>query len=293
MKRNSFIAGASFVALSVILPSCGHSTNEVVALVTERDSLLAQNELYEKRLDRIDQMVNTFGSVLDSIAMEEGMIFISDVEGTPINRDDALKNVERFATVLRNQAQRINDLEQQLARTDSPYDDPIQDASVKALINNMREQLAQKDAQIEYLKRELAKKDVDIAQLQRKVESQAQTIENLGNQNARQRRALTTQDEIMNTCYTLIGDKKFLESRGVIKKKKLVNNSALDKSKFRAIDIRKCRELTFEAKRPRILTNMPEAAYELTTSGNGQFTLRITNPAAFWSISNFLVIQTD
>ncbi len=91
----------------------------------------------------------------------------------------------------------------------------------------------------------------------------------------------------------ILGSKKDLERRGVIKKKRMVPESALDKTKFAKVDIRKWREITFEAKKPRVLTSMPSQSYTLSTNGNGSFTLRINNPGEFWSVSNFLVIQTD
>ncbi len=91
----------------------------------------------------------------------------------------------------------------------------------------------------------------------------------------------------------LIGSKKDLERKGVLRKKKLVNDAVMDKSKFAKVDVRKWNEISFEAKRPRILTNIPESSYQLTTTGKRQFKLKITDAAAFWSISSFLVIQTD
>ena len=101
------------------------------------------------------------------------------------------------------------------------------------------------------------------------------------------------QDEIINKCYVLIGSKSDLKRKGVVRKNRLLADAALDKSKFAKVDIRKFREISFTAKRPRILTDVPQSAYTLTTTGNHNFTLRINDATAFWSISNFLVIQTD
>ena len=101
------------------------------------------------------------------------------------------------------------------------------------------------------------------------------------------------QDAMLNQCYMVVGSKKDLEKKGVVKKGRLIAQNALDRSKFSKVDIRRFVELTFSAKRPRILTDMPENSYELTTDGDGNFTLSIINPTTFWSVSNYLVIQTD
>lgn len=91
----------------------------------------------------------------------------------------------------------------------------------------------------------------------------------------------------------VIASKKELEKRGIIKKGRLIAQNALDRSKFAKVDIRKLREISFSARKPKLLTTMPESSYELTTDGNQNYTMKITNPTAFWSISNYLVIQTN
>ena len=91
----------------------------------------------------------------------------------------------------------------------------------------------------------------------------------------------------------LIGSKDDLNRKGVTKKGKIVPDAVLDRTKFATVDIRKWREVSFQAKRPRILTNMPASSYQLTTDGYGNFTLIVDNPSDFWRISSYLVIQTD
>ena len=84
-----------------------------------------------------------------------------------------------------------------------------------------------------------------------------------------------------------------MKRKGIVKGGKLVSDAALDRTKFAKVDIRHWEEVTFSAKRPLILTNMPASSYELTTNGKGDFTLHVLNPSDFWRISNYLVIQTD
>ena len=38
---------------------------------------------------------------------------------------------------------------------------------------------------------------------------------------------------------------------------------------------------------------MPKGSYILTKTNKDEYVLSITNVASFWSISNYLVIQTD
>lgn len=274
-----------------LLAACGggESSEGVLRLVSERDSLKAENDIQTKKLEVITEMISTINSVLDSISAGEQMIFVNPNSEIPVSRNDALRNLERYEKVLQQQQHRIASLGEKNGNPE-----------MNGMIEIMQQQLAAKDAQIARLREELSKKNVDIARLQRQIASQrsqideqTQAIAQLDQTNKAQERALVYQDEIINSCYVILGSKKDLERRGVIKKKRMVPESALDKTKFAKVDIRKWREITFEAKKPRVLTSMPSQSYTLSTNGNGSFTLRINNPGEFWSVSNFLVIQTD
>lgn len=281
------------IGLALLVASCNNSSDNVIKLVEERDSLRAANEQSMTRLKTIDAMMTTLNSALDSISVEEQMLFVSKNPEVQMSRNDALKNLQRFEAVVRNQQNRITELEAQLAEGNA-------DANTMGIVSRLKAQIASKDAEISQLKRQLQDKDVNISQLRQYVETQRsqiaqkdEAIAELGRKTQSQTEALKRQDEVINNCYVLIGSKKDLKRKGILSKGKLVSEAILDKSRFAKVDIRKWREITFEAKRPRILTNMPSSSYTLTTKGDHKFTLNITNPTAFWSISNFLVIQSD
>lgn len=279
--------------LAVVLSGCNNQGGDILKLVAERDSLKANNEAQDKKLTAITGTVTAINAALDSIALEEGMIFAGDSHETPLTRQDALKNLQRFEGVLNKQKEKIAALEAQLSEQKDVQ-------GLKGLVEHLQKQLREKDAQIAMLKSELSKKDVNISRLRKEVESQrsliseqTEAIAQLDRKNKAQTTALTRQDEVINTCYVMIGTKSDLKRRGIIKGSKLLADGALDKSKFAKVDIRTFKEISFEAKRPRILTNIPPSAYTLATKGKHNYTLYITNVTAFWSISNFLIIQTD
>lgn len=294
MPEKRYIGIAFALSIMMMLVSgCGNTSSEILKLVAERDSLKSTSEAQHKRIAEIGRMMTTINSALDSIATEESLLFFSNSDEMPVRRDDVLKNLERYEAVLRHQQMRIQQLEDSLVSDSMNVD-------FSSMVAHMKVQLAQKDAQIASLREELSNKNVDIERLKGQVASQQTTIANQKDEISRLDRraktygkALEANDKMINTCYVLIGSKKDLERKGVVKKKKLLGDGALDKSKFAKVDIRKFTEITFEAKRPRILTDIPPSSYTLTTSGNNSYTLRIKDPTAFWSISNYLVIQTN
>ena len=281
-----------FVLLLVC--SCGNSGSEVMKLVEERDSLRQINREQIERLDSYSKTIETLNETLDSIAYQENMIFFNNNGEMPITKENVKHNLMRFEALLKKQGEKIRQLEKQLSESNDS------NAQSLSLISHLKEQLNTKNIQIAQLKEELEKKNVDIARLQEQVESQrltintqTATINELNQRTQRQGEALARQDAILNNGYVLIGSRDDLKRKGILKKGKIVADAALDRSKFAKVDIREWREVSFTAKRPRILTNMPASSYEITTTGNRNFTLTVKNPSDFWRISTYLVIQTD
>lgn len=290
-------ANAIFTAfIAIMWTACGggSSHSEIISLVSERDSLRNETKLQAKRLQKVNDVIVTLNTALDSVQTQEGLIFMTATGEGQVTRNDALRNLDRYEAVLRHQQEKIRRLEARLGDEDDETPEAM------GIVANLKAQLAQKDAQIASLRAQLEKKDVDISRLRKQVQSQQSTIarqeteiSTLSTTNKAYGEALQRQDEILNYGYVLIGTKKDLERKGVLRKGKLVAEGALDKSKFFRVDIRKWRDISFEAKRPRILTTIPGSAYRMTTSGNHRFSMQVTNPTDFWSISNFLIIQTD
>jgi chromosome segregation ATPase len=262
-------------------------------LVEERDSLRQANKEQREMLQSYDKTIATLNETLDSVAYQENMLFIN-VGEVPVTKDDVKHNLMRFEALLRQQSEKIKQLESQLAENKDENEQSL------GLIAHLKEQLEEKNRQILQLKRELENKNVDIIRLRDQVAyqtttitTQTATISELNQRAKRQGEALARQDAMLNNGYVLIGSKSDLTRKGILKKGKIVTDAALERSKFAKIDIREWREVTFTAKRPRILTNMPMSSYEITTTGNNSFTLTVKNPSDFWRISTYLVIQTD
>lgn len=293
MQKRIYLILSSILFLSYIITGCNDNKREITKLVEERDSLRQLNESQSALLDNYGQAIEILNATLDSITLQENLIFFSQDE-VPVTKESVKQNLDRFETLLKKQEEKINLLEARLAASNDSASQSLR------LIAHLREQIETKNIQIAQLKNELEKKNVSIAQLQEyvesqqiRIESQVKTINELNQRTEKQEEALARQDAILNNGYVLIGSKSDLKRKGIIQNGKLVPNAALDRSKFYKIDIREWREVSFQAKRPRILTDMPSSAYELTTIGNKSYTLHVINPSDFWRISNYLVIQTD
>ncbi|MCD8394495.1 MAG: hypothetical protein LUC85_06635 [Bacteroidales bacterium] len=281
------------VAATALMSGSGNSNAELMRLVEERDSLRNVNNQQTATLNDYASTVRTINAALDSLDLQESLIFTGTGEG-PLTKEDVVQNLLRYEQAIYDQNRRIDTLENRLAQAKS------ENAQSLSLIEHLRQQIGFKNNQIAQLREELANKNVDIENLREQVESQRVTINtqqatitDLSNRNQRQGEALKRQDAMLNNGYVAIGTKADLQRKGILRGSNISAESSLDRTRFAKVDIRQWREINFSAKRPRIISKMPESSYEITTDGAGNFTLLVKNPADFWRMTNYLVIQTD
>ncbi len=268
--------------LLAVCNGCGNSSTDILKLVEERDSLRSLVDSTHLKLKAIDELMSTVAMVnssLDSITEQERCLIVNGPSESPaLTKEEISLKLATLKYTLESHRARIAQLEEELEkRTD--------DSNLQSVILVLKKQLAQKDVQIKTLEEELTKKNSDIKKLNRIIRENNNVISNMES-------ALTHQDNLLNNCYVLVASKKELKAMGVLKGSKL-NSDAFDRSKFMKIDIRKFREVSFVAQKPRILTNMPTSSYMIGTNDRKNFTLKINNPTEFWGVTNFLVIQTD
>ena len=138
-------------------------------------------------------------------------------------------------------------------------------------------------------------KNVNLTQLQKKVTALTEDNTQLSQRVEAQVQALKTQTEIINEGFVKIGTKKTLSDLGIITggflKKKKVNPNAIQQGQFMRVDIRYFKEIPLNSGNPKILTQMPTSSYRITQTGKNQSVLSILDPTAFWSVSNYLIVQ--
>lgn len=277
----------------ISLISCRDSKVELSRITAERDSVMEVNSRQKEELGELNYFVATIAGELDSIAIQEGMLITSSNgrEGTRHDKEQIKRNLRDFEELLQRQRKRIAELEKTLDGRGGNSD------NLRNIVAVLNEQLAAKEKTIAQLRRELNSRNVDLTKMRAKVSALNKDVEVLNNKTHVQEQALATQTEMMNECYLLIGTKKELEQSGLLAggglfQKKKLNVAGLTPDKFKRVDIRYFTEITIHSASPKILTQMPQGSYRFVNNGNGTSTLHVTDPGQFWSVSNYLVIQT-
>lgn len=286
MKKLTFLV-LTIVSILCIC-SCGNqSKSELTAKV---DSLQAALSQRDEDYHQLNEFVNVISTGLDSIAIQETELFNPSKESPVPSREQIKKQLSHFKETLKTQRQRISELELKLGGSEG------NNKKLQRIVIAMKAQLEEKESQIAALEEEVSKNNVTINDLRTRIIRVTQ--ENVAQQATidSQNETIMEQDDQLHEAYLIIGKKAELKDAGVLKggflKKSKVDVNALDKSMFRTIDVRSMAEISINSKKPSVLSQMPADSYTIEQKGKSSV-LRITNVERFWSITKYLIVQTD
>ena len=285
MRKSAFLCVVTVV--SMVMTGCGNKTEQLQKQVDSLQVALTQsNEDY----NQLNQFVTIMSDGLDSIAVQENSLLVLNPESPTPNREQMKRGLRHLKETIKQQKDRIAQLEKNLAEGRGNV------KKLKTVIEALKKQIEQKDAQITDLLTQLEQSNLSVEQLTARVSSLTQQTEDQQELIAQQGEVMQQQDQALNEAFIKIGTKKELKDAGLLSggfmKKSKVEYSKIDRSLFKAIDVRHVTEIPISAKNPKLLTPVPEGSYTLRKEGKTT-TMSIKDPAKFWSVSNFLIIQTD
>ena len=224
----------------------------------------------------------------DQINQAEGRIQLKGENGGVPDKQAIMENMAFIQRTLRLNQELIADLKQQLrnnARTDARSK-----AKLEEMITNFTKQLDEKTAEVESLKEELAKRDILIAEQGEQINTLNKNVDELNKQNEEKAKTLEKQDKELNTAYYVFGTKKELREQRILNRSDVLKSNDFNKDYFTRIDTRVTKVIRLYSKSAQLMTNHPAGSYSLDKDAQGQYTLRITKPQEFWSVSRYLVI---
>lgn len=301
MKKLFFIA-----ACVLSLAACNQDKKPAISPEQiQNDSLRA---IITARDNEINDMMGTLNEIQQGFAeineAENRVTVAKDGEGR--DKTAVIKeNIQFIAQRMQENRELIKKLQEQLRTTG------FKGEQMQKAIESLNAQLVEKDKELRALRAELEKKNIhikeldqtisglnsDVAALQtdkQNLQADKQNLQtekqNLQNESNRKTETINTQDKQLNTAWFAFGTKKELKRQNVLVKGKVLQGS-FNKNYFTKIDIRETRELKLYSNNAKILTSHPTSSYSLTKDASGQYVLRISDPATFWSTSKYLVVQ--
>ena len=243
-------------------------------------------QVIAQRDSEINDMMGTLNESTEGFRQineaENRVSIVKDGEGTN-KRQQIKENIQFISNTMQRNRELIKKLQQQLR------DSRFNGGELKKAIENLMQQLDEKNQQLQQLRTELDSKDIHIAELDETVNSLNSNVSNLKNESDQKSQTISNQDKQLNTAWFVFGTKKELKDQHILANGKVLE-STFNKNYFTKIDIRMDKEIKLYSKSARVLTMHPSSSYTLSRDANNQYILRINNPQIFWSTSKYLVV---
>lgn len=291
MKHNTLL----ILTISLLLVSCSQpKSGEVERLKAENDSLQSAKLQLEEEVNGYFATLNDIQQNIEKIKDAQNVISVRPLsENTP--RDVRNKVSEDMAYI--NELIKVNKEELEKMRN-KMKNSSFQLVNLEKTIASLAKQLNDESAKVARLEIQLQQKDSVITQLGTTVDALGKNVEDLSQKNDEKNALIQQQNEAMNTAWYAIGsikelkDNKIISSEGIFSAKKVLQ-SDFNKNYFVRVDTRNTKSIPLYSKvKAKLLTSHPKTSYTLEKE-NENYVLVITNPAEFWSVSKYLVVEVD
>lgn len=275
----------SLLALTVLMACNNKKEEKNLASQNTIDSL---TDIVNQKNNELNDIMSTFNDIQEGfreINEAEGRVNIARNNGETNAKADIMENISFIKRTMQLNKERIAKLREQLKESS------FNTSKLQATIESLNKELESKTARIEELQAELDSKNAHIAHQDKQISELNTNVNSLTADNAAKARAVELQDKQLNTAWYVFGTKKELREQHILEgTNKVLKGNNFNKDYFTKIDIRVDKVIKLYSKSAKLLTNHPAGSYSLDKDARGMYTLRITNPTTFWSVSKYLVV---
>ena len=275
-------------ACTLMLVSCDQMFKGTQVSDTDNrmDSLQSLIDQKDSELNDLMDAFNEIQDGFDQINEAEGRVNLLSQSAEGNNVIDNIQETMEFIenTMLENR-RKIEELQQRLNASS------VNSTKMQEALKKLTAQLEEKTREVETLRQQLEERDI-------KIEELGQSVEQLQAENTRVQaesqanaEIAQNQDAQLNTAYYVYGTSKELKEQKILSGGDVLKSNDFNAAYFTKIDIRKTNVIPLGSKSAKILTTHPEGSYSLLKDSKGEYTLRISDAAEFWSVSRYLVIK--
>jgi predicted nucleic acid-binding Zn-ribbon protein len=291
MKTIKFYA--LITALVFLTASCVENSGKYKAVVAQRDSLEQVKQALDSNYNQTLIVLNDIETGFSEINQKEKemKVNLKGVESTTTNKRQLIAaQMTAIKEGIEQNKTKIAEL-QRLASKRGKANNMLTQT-----IKRLQTEMDEKAVQIKSLQAELDQKNIKITELTTTVDVQSKNIAEQQTAIEQQKSTIKVQDTNINTVwYCVATSKKLKEAKiisggGLFQAKKLLGND-FDNSAFTQVDLRNISSIPTNSKKVKILSLHPQSSYNLVPGTDKNITIEITNPAKFWSVSKYLVVQ--
>ena len=288
MKRVLILAA---LVAPLAFSSCNQA--ELQRLQAQNDSLRSAATNSGIKLDDYFAAFNSIQENLNMIKEKEQIITLKTNNGEvdKASADQINEDITSIYELMLKNKKTIQDLNTKLQQNG------LKNKEMAKTIQLLTDQINTKDKEVTDLKTKLERLNIDLANAEKRAAELDSTLQEAQNVNEELTEVNNAQDAALNTVYYVVGTKKELISHGVVDKagafKGLKIGDRFDKNYFTQVDLRNVNSINIGKKNVKLLSTHPNSSYKLIERGKIVEKLEITDPAAFWERSKFLVIVAD
>lgn len=267
--------------------------SEIQILMSEKANL---NQLIVQKDSVMNDAENTFSeieSTLRTIKEKRNEIALIQKEGGKSRKQAVIEDIQMMNTLLEESNKKIADLQARLKKSG------INIKAFEQRIAALNETIDSQNNEIAELKRVVEDKNVNLAKLNTKVDEMNTTIAQKVDTITNKQKQIVERTNELNTAHVAVGTYKELKEEGLLAKeggilglgasKSIQEN--FDNKHFTALDIRTTKTIPLNTKKVKVISEHPANSYSLVEENGLIAFLQIDNPAEFWKISKYAVIE--
>jgi DNA repair exonuclease SbcCD ATPase subunit len=279
-------------ASASLLFSCNAPTSEGTGTPEENEELArlqSENRVLQSQLAEKDSMMNEaimlFNEIEENLAMinlkdDEIRFRSTNVELAEDGKQWILQEIQNINYLREENQKKIDELNKSLKHKN------LQIEQFQTMVNNLMNQIAVQEEEIEMLRLELGDLDREYVELLEAYQEQSTlTAETLRE---------------LNKAFYSYGTEEELVANGVIVKqsgfiginKQISLKNDFNDDYFTQIDMTQEKMIQVTGKKFRFVTDHPSTAYRVESAGQNHKII-IEDPKSFWKVSNYLVVVVD
>ena len=292
------------VALAFLAWSCGRTedTKEYRELLAKYDSVVAVSSGRAGENADLNRIITEIESNLDSVSKNQDLVSELNKEGYENQKEKIDAMIAGMNSFMEKNREKMAALEKKV-RKSGKSNSALQKmvASLKKQILEKEEQIVAMQATIQGLEVKVGELNQTVAAKDQEIAAKSEEITKKDNELAERQKTIDTKENELSTAFVAYGTRKELAEKGIIKKeggllgmgKVLKLADRPDNAKFKKINTRTLSEIRLGmVKKKKMVSSHPDNSYYYTISGEEVF-VKITDPAKFWSLTKYCVIEVD
>lgn len=267
--------------------------DEIKTLTMEKSDL---NQTIQKRDSVVNDMEGTFAEIesnMSFIREKRSQIATMQTEGGKNKKQLIAEDVKLMNTMLEESSKKIAELQEKLRKSG------LNVKSYEKRLQALNETIETQNTEIAALKQEIEGKNASLAEFDTKVKTLNTNIQQQSDTINYKQKVIIDKTDKLNTAHFALGTFKKLKEEGILSREGAIlgvgGGKAIqgnfDTKYFTDVDIRQTKTIPLNVKKAVVISEHPSSSYKLVEE-NGQIAyLQIEDPAEFWRISKYAVIQ--